>query len=137
MRPRFQRPRRREIGPWPADAEAPELVAARAQYVGSPEHKRHPSAAGPAELRSDATACEAARTRDVARNTAALREGIRRGCVSARFEGGFPRYVWTWIDGVLYEARHIHGPLGAYKGYRLEACEWPHDPEGRLQWGTP
>lgn len=74
-------------------------------------------------------------TRDVQRNTEALREGIRRLCVSSVFEGGFPKYVWTWVNGALYEARHINGPQGTYKGYRLEQVEWPEDPENRLDWG--
>jgi hypothetical protein len=73
-------------------------------------------------------------TRDVDRNTEALREGIRRRCVSPVFEGGFPKYVWSWIAGVLYEARHINGPQGTYKGYRLEGLETPEDPDRRLEW---
>ena len=73
-------------------------------------------------------------THDVGGNTAALREGVRRRCVSQVFEGGYPTYVWTWINGVLYEARHLNGPQGAYKGYRLEEVETPLDPEGRLKW---
>lgn len=76
-------------------------------------------------------------TRDMERNTEALREGIRRQCVSPIFEGGYPKYVWTWIEGILYEARHINGPQGTYKGYRLEELEMPLDPEGRLEWIQP
>ena len=30
--------------------------------------------------------------------------------------------------------RHINGPAGTYKGYRLEEVEYPRDPEGRLDW---
>ncbi|MEZ4475607.1 MAG: hypothetical protein R3F60_33385 [bacterium] len=74
-------------------------------------------------------------TRDLDANTAALREGIIALRTSAIFEGGFPKYVWTWIGGDLYEARHINGPQGTYKGYRLEVFEWPDDPEGRLRRG--
>ena len=106
-------------------------------YVGSPEHKDHPSLGGLPRLRSDATPCEVEMTRDVGGNTAALREGVRRRCVSQVFEGGYPKYVWTWINGVLYEARHLNGPQGAYKGYRLEEVETPLDPEGRLKWEQP
>jgi len=73
-------------------------------------------------------------THDVTANTDALREGIRRRCVSQVFEGGFPKYVWTRINGVLYEARHINGPQGTYKGYRLEEFERPLDPDDRLKW---
>ena len=135
MRSRFRRTKRRKIGRWPEDAGPPEDLAERVTYVGSPEHKDHPSPAGPPHLRSDATPCEAQMTRDEAGNTEALRDGIRRRCVSPIFEGGFPKYVWTWVDGVLYEARHINGPQGTYKGYRLEEIERPEDPDGRLEWG--
>ena len=134
MRNRFSRQRRRKIGPWPANEQSPELVAENAQYVGSPEHKSHPSAAGAPALRSDASKCEPAMTRDIARNTEALREGIRRCCTSSVFEDGFPKYVWTWADNDLYEARHIRGPAGTYKGYRLETAEMPDYPENLLDW---
>lgn len=133
VRSRFQRRKRRKIGEWPEDEDPPEDLAERVEYVGSPEHKDHPSAAGPPCLRSDATPCEPHMTRDVKGNTEALRDGVRRRCVSQIFEGGYPRYVWTRINGVLYEARHINGPLGTYKGYRLEEFEMPLDPDGRLK----
>lgn len=137
MRTRFQRRKRRKLGVWPEEADAPEEVAERATYVGSPEHKDHPSPAGPPRLRSDASPCPAHLTFDVDANTEALREGIRKRCVSTVFEGGFPKYVWTWLAGELYEARHINGPLGTYKGYCLEDVERPVDPDGRLDWGEP
>ena len=132
MRTRFTRTKRKKIGKWPDDARDPALVADDAVYVGSAEHKDHPSAVGPAALRSDATPCEPALTRNVDASTKALREGITSQRTSSIFEGGFPKYVWTWIGTDLYEARHINGPLGTYKGYRLETAEWPLDPDGRL-----
>jgi hypothetical protein len=45
--------------------------------------------------------------------------------------------VYSGGRGALYEARHINGPQGTYKGYRLEEVERPDDPEGRLEWGEP
>ena len=30
--------------------------------------------------------------------------------------------------------RHLNGPAGSYKGYRLEEVEYPRDPEERLDW---
>ena len=50
-------------------------------------------------------------------------------------EQGFPKYVWGWLHGDLYEARHINGPAGTYKGYQLLESEYPQDPMGRLKWG--
>ena len=46
-----------------------------------------------------------------------------------------PKYVWAWLKGDLYEARHINGPAGTYKGYKLLQSEYPRDPMGRLDWG--
>ena len=100
--------------------------------MGSAEHKANPSTAGPPALRSDAAPCDPNLSFDDIR--AALAEGIRRGCVSAAMEQGFPKYVWGWLDGDLYEARHINGPAGTYKGYKLMESE-PRDPMGRLDWG--
>lgn len=134
MKTRFKRSKRRKIGTWKDEFGTPEEVAERVTYVGSPEHKSHPSNAGPPGLRSDATPCEPKMTHDVDASTRALRNGIEKRCTSAIFEGGFPKYVWTWIDGGLYEARHINGPQGTYKGYRLERTEFPVDRENLLDW---
>jgi hypothetical protein len=134
MRTRFTRPKRRKIGQWPEGVDTPKAVAAKVRYVGSPEHKDHPSQAGPPALRSDATPCEPHLTKDLDGNTAALQEGILRECTSGVFEGGFPKYVWTWLGGDLYEARHINGPQGNYKGYKLQPAEYPIDRDHRLGW---
>ena len=128
---RHRRPKRRAIGPWNGDA-SPKNTASRARYVGSQEHKGHPSPTGPPALRSDATPCDPEIKWDDI--NAALQEAIRRCCTSAVFEQGFPKYVWGWIDEDLYEARHLNGRAGSYKGYRLEEVEYPRDPEERLDW---
>jgi hypothetical protein len=134
MRTRFTRQKRRKIGEWPDEGEAPQVVAEKVRYVGSPEHKNHPSHVGAPALRSDATPCEPHLTKDLDGNTAALRRGIIERCTSSVFEGGFPKYVWTWLDGDLYEARHINGPQGTYKGYKLKPIEFPIDRNDRLEW---
>jgi len=137
MRTRFKRHKRRKIGEWPEGVESPEEVAKKVSYVGSPEHKDHPSHVGGPALRSDATPCEPHLTKDLERNTAALRQAILKRCTSSVFEGGFPKYVWTWLDGDLYEARHINGPQGTYKGYKLKPTEVPIDRNGALDWEDP
>ena len=82
--------------------------------MGSAEHKTYPSPAGPPALRSDATPCDPQISFEEVEG--ALKEAIRRSCVSANFEQGFPKYVWGWLRGQLHEARHISGPGGGYKG---------------------
>lgn len=131
MRHRRTRPRR--IAPWSGD-ESPGNTASRARYLGSPEHKSYPSPAGPPALRSDATPCDPKIELDDI--NAALQEAIRRCCTGERFEQGFPRYAWGWLGEDIYEARHINGPAGTYKGYRLNEAEYPRDPEQRLDWGA-
>ena len=36
---------------------------------------------------------------------------------------------------MLAGTRHINGPAGTYKGYKLLESEYPRDPMGRLDWG--
>ena len=116
-----------------SSGEITDRAARRARYVGSAEHKAYLSPAGPPALRSDATPCDPDISCDHIRS--ALAEGIRRGCVSDAVEQGLPKYVWGWLHGDLYEARHINGPAGTYKGYKLLESEYPRDPMGRLKWG--
>lgn len=130
---RHRRTKRRAIGAWQSE-QPPKDVASRARYVGSAEHKAYPSSAGPPALRSDATPCDPQLSFEIIQ--AVLEEAITRRCASAAFEQGFPRYAWGWIDGRLYEARHINGPAGTYKGYEIEKAEHPKDPENLLDWGS-
>ncbi len=130
---RHRRTKPRAIGPWNG-AESPDATASKVRYVGSPEHKSYPSAAGPPALRSDATPCDP--KVEVEAINAVLQKAIQRRCTSARFEQGFPKYAWGWLDGDLYEARHINGPPGTYKGYQLRESEYPRDRERRLDWSS-
>ena len=131
-RRRNRRKKHQKILPWPEDEDPPEAVAERSSYVGSPEHKGHWSSLFEPRLRSDASKCPKELS-DMDELTVALREGIRGGCVGGGFEDGFPRYVWVFLNGELWEARHIRGPVGTYKGYGpLEEVEYPTDPENRL-----
>ena len=57
--------------------------------MGSAEHKTYPSPAGPPALRSDATPCDPQISFEEVED--ALKEAIRRSCVSATFEQGFPK----------------------------------------------
>lgn len=130
---RHRRPRQRIIAPWPEDGPDADHVAQTASYVGSAEHKSYPSRAGHPALRSDASRCDPRYT-DFEEISLVLREGIRRRCTSAVFEGNFPKYVWGWLDEQLYEARLVNREQGTYKGYPLEEAETPHDEHGLLNW---
>ena len=124
--------------PWPGDVPPPDAVAAKASYVGSAEHKNHPSAAGPPKLRhNDASPCDPKYAIPLeppfALPTTALRASIQARRTSD-FVGAFPKYVWGELDGKLYEARLVNQELGTYKAYPLSnETELPEDPEGLLQ----
>jgi hypothetical protein len=132
-RKRHQRAKHEVIRPWPDDHPPPDEVAEKAHYVGSSEHKDYQSDAGPPALRSDAARCDPRYT-DFESITRALREAIRRRCSGAHFEGEFPRHVWGWLDGELYEARLINRARGWYKAWPIEEAERPKDAEDRLAW---
>jgi hypothetical protein len=102
------------------------LLADRATYVGSSEHKKFPSFAGPFNPRADASKCDPSLA-DPEELTRWLREAMRAGQVSELWEGDFPRYVWCRQGDVLYEGRLVNQERGQYKGYPLEAGE---EPEG-------
>ena len=125
--------KKKRIGDWSAE-KSPEFLARRAKYVGSPEHKAHPSPAGPPRLRKTATPCSP----DVGYQQIqrVLRTAVRRKCVGVAIDQGFPRYVWGWLDGELYEAKLVNAPEGSYKAYRLDESEYPEDPGNMLYWGT-
>jgi hypothetical protein len=128
-RNRFSRAKHAKIAGWPVGREPAAVVASLVSYVGSPEHKSDPSA-GPPRLRHTASRCEPGQ--DFATLTTVLRQSIVEGRVGGIFEGRFPKYVWGVIGRVVYEARHIRGPEGTYKGFALEHQEHPEDPLGLL-----
>ena len=102
-----------------------EGVAARATYVGSPEHKDAPSFAGQPRPRADASICDPALIGKQFQLTSWLRAAIRSGKVSELFEEAFPRYVWHREGDIVYEARLVNSAAGQYKGYPLNPDEWP------------
>ena len=96
-------------------------VAARARYVGSPNHKDSQSFAGaiPAH-RPHASICprDLANQQNLVRQW--LQDAIRRGSCGHHWDGEFPRYVWHREGTVVYEARLTNRAKGEYKGYPLE-----------------
>jgi hypothetical protein len=124
--PRRRRPIVRQIAVPGLEVDL-EALALAVQYVGSPEHKTTPSFAGHPRPRADASTCEPALANRKPLVTRWLRAAIRAGVVSGTWEGGYPRYVWYYKDGQVYEGRLVNRELGEYKGYPLEREEWPED----------
>lgn len=100
-----------------------EEMAQKVTYVISPEHKDHLTSAGPGKLRSDATACPRGLKFDDVLNW--LKDAILNSDVSAEFDGEFPRYVWSRVDGRVYEGRLTNAGQGSYKGYPIHDFEAP------------
>jgi hypothetical protein len=98
-------------------------MAEKVSYVLTPEHKDYLTAAGPGKLRSDASACPRGLDFDMVLDW--LRNAVRARHVSADFDGEFPRYVWTRVEGRVYEARLSNSDLGAYKGFPIQDHEAP------------
>jgi hypothetical protein len=132
-RKRYQRAKQEVISPWPDGHIPPEEVAMRVRYVGSGEHKDYHSDAGPPALRSDAARCDP-RVIDFEAITVVLQEAITRGCSGAQFDGDFPRHLWGWMDGRLYQARLTNRVQGWYKAWPIEEVERPRDDNGVLNW---
>lgn len=114
-------PRRVEDPPSNVDVDA---AASAAEYVGSPEHKSFPSFAGPPKLRADATKCPPSLS-DASQLTEWLQRAISSRQTSGRWDGGFPRYAWLEVEGIVYEARQLGPGSAQYKGYPLIPEERP------------
>jgi hypothetical protein len=102
------------------------MAAERAVYESYAYHRPHDSRMGrPATRRyPHASKCESHWEQQTA--TAALREALREGRVSAAWDGVFPRFAWQFNGDVLYEARLSNRESGAYHAYPLEdKREWP------------
>lgn len=109
----------------PPDGVILDKIADGAAYIGSSEHKSHPSFAGPPNLRRDASRCDpafAGRQDDL---TEWIRESIREGRTGAPWEDRYPRYVWRREGDIVYEGRLVNRVNGEYKGYPLEPGEGP------------
>jgi len=128
--PGRRRPQRRKMVESLPERDELAALAESVSYVGSPEHKRHPSFAGPARPRADASQCDPGFRSRRSEIGMWLREGIRTGMIGEPWDGRFPRYVWYQEGGCLYEARLVNRGTGEYKGYALRADEWPEGAKG-------
>lgn len=120
----------RRLATWPPGVPSPDAVAAKVRYVGSAEHKDHPSPAGAPALRKDASPCDP-RYKTFDEPDRALKQAVE-GRQTSEFQGQFPKYVWGFLDGQLYEARLVNHERGEYKAYPLAEGEAPEDPLGLL-----
>jgi hypothetical protein len=118
-------PKRKLLTPAQAQARAEELggLAERARYGGNPEHKKNPGDFGltpPADPRQGKSLCDVAKLFKREEAEMLLRDGLRRGLVSDRMDGEWPKNVWSVTsDGFAMEAQIENPGLGTYHGYPM------------------
>jgi hypothetical protein len=114
---------KRKLLPHGIDSERLARLAERARYGGNPEHKRNPGDFGltpPADPRLGKSLCDTANIFNRKLAEYLLREGIRRGTVSDRQEGEWPKNVWSLTpDGIPLEAQLENQAVGMYHGYPM------------------
>jgi len=118
-------PKRKLLTPAQAHARADELeqLAERVGYGGNPEHKKNPgdfNLTPPSDPRQGKSLCDVAK---IFRRDEALKlvqAGLRRGLVSDRIAGDWPKNVWAVThDGIPMEAQLENPGLGTYHGYPM------------------
>ncbi|MBF0143724.1 MAG: hypothetical protein HQL59_09750 [Magnetococcales bacterium] len=143
MRPRrgvFNPKRRlRSLAGTESEQEFLDHLASRVGYGGNPEHKRDPGDFGlkpPSDPRPGKTLCDVVGIRTRWEALSLLREGLRRGLVSAGQRGEWPRNVWAVSsDGVPLEAQLENAERGVYHGYPMPVRD-PFRQEVLKCWGA-
>jgi hypothetical protein len=117
---------KRRIQPNPTTAEARlrlEDLATRMSYGGNPEHKRNPGDFGlqpPSYPRQGKSLCDEAAIFTRAEALGLLRQGVRRGLISAQERQGWPQNVWAVApNSTPLEAMLENPAIGAYHGYPM------------------
>lgn len=96
-------------------------------YGGNPEHKKNPGDFGlspPSDPRVGKSLCDDVGIFSRAEALALLQEGLRRGLVSDRFLGNWPKNVWALTaQGRPIEAQLENPALGTYHGYPMPSSD--------------
>lgn len=132
-------PKRKLLTPAQVQARMDEFgkLADRARYGGNPEHKKNPGDFGltpPSDPRQGKSLCDAANIFKRAEAESLLRAGLRKGLVSDRMAGEWPKNVWSVTDeGFAMEAQLENPDLGTYHGYPMPETD-PLSREVILRW---
>ncbi|MBF0625130.1 MAG: hypothetical protein HQL82_10025 [Magnetococcales bacterium] len=98
-------------------------LAERVRYGGNPEHKRNPGDFGldpPSNPRLDKPLCDSVDIVSLRAAMELLREGVRRGLISDRELGEWPKNIWAVSDdGIPLEAQIENAGQGTYHGYPM------------------
>lgn len=132
-------PKRKLLTPMQAKARAAELekLADRVGYGGNPEHKRNPgdfNLTPPSDPRQGKALCDVAKIFRLEEALKLLQAGLRRGFVSDRMTGEWPKNVWSvTADGFAVEAQLENPELGTYHGYPMPETD-PLSLEVKRRW---
>lgn len=112
-------------------------LASQAQYGGNPEHKKNPGDFGltpPSGPRPGKSLCDSVKIFTKQETLELLRKGIKNGLVSDRFEGQWPKNVWSVMeDETPLEAQLESVEQGSYHGHPMQT-EDPFCEEVIKQW---
>lgn len=97
------------------------------RYGGNPEHKRHPgdfALAAPLGPRPGKTLGDGVRIFSRAEALRLLREGVKRGLISAHMRRGYPKNLWAVSDqGTALEATLDNEITGTHHGDPMPALD--------------
>lgn len=125
MKTRYKQfnPKRRIASSGHASQAALDALAQRVRYGGNPEHKRNPGDFGltpPADPRPGKSLCDTAALFRRSEALHVLQAGVRKGLISDRHEGEWPKNVWSVTSsGIPLEAQLENAAKGVYHGYPM------------------
>jgi hypothetical protein len=98
-------------------------LANKVQYGGNPEHKKNPGdfkLTPPCQPRSAKSLCDAVKIFTRRESLRLLRKGLRKGLISDRYKGDWPKNVWAVTeDGYPMESQLEDHIIGRYHGYPI------------------
>lgn len=116
-------PKRRIRASTPDELKVIAQLAEEVTYGGNPEHKMNPGDFGltpPSGPRPGKSLCDSASIFSKAMALKYLKQGLKKGLVSDRSEGIWPKNVWAVTeDGFALEAQLENPEKGTYHGYPM------------------
>jgi hypothetical protein len=132
-------PKRRILLPSAEDLNRLQQLAQVVAYGGNPEHKKNPGDFGltpPSYPRRGKSLCDVAAIFTRAEARRLLQEGLRKGLVSDRHDGPWPKNIWAVTpQGVPLEAQLENPESGIYHGYPMPESD-PLASEVKRRWGV-
>lgn len=100
-------------------------LSSKVQYGGNPEHKKNPGnfkLTPPSLPRAGKSLCDSVKVFTRREALELLKKGLKNGLVSDRFEGQWPKNIWSVMDdGTPLEAQIESSETGSYHGYPIPA----------------